>query len=158
MNNTFSANGYIRKSEDAFTKENFPNNIRKLQLLHNRHNALFRYINFFCISALWLNIVLYAVLAVVESIPYPEYLLLPSIAVSFTLYVFIILKQMSNVRMVCARFLQDPYTPSFGKKFTKSIRPLGLEIGEYFVVDQMAPLIFLGVTLDYFINGILAMR
>jgi len=127
-------------------------------MFHNRHNNLFRSINCFCIFVIWLNIVLYSVLSIVETIPYPEYLILPMVAISFTLYVFIILKQMANVRVVYSKLSRDCKSSKIVKAFLRTVKPLGLELGSYFLVDHIAPLLFLGITLSYFVDVLLAIR
>jgi len=136
--------------------------IRSLQLVNARYNHLFRYTNSSCYFNIWFNIVFYGVCTVTATdAPFPEYLVLPCVSLGLGFYLLVMFKQMSNVRISWNNYYtagsKDLRLPGIGKKFLGSVRPLGIQLGRFTFVTKLAPIMFVGITIDYMITIIIGM-
>ena len=134
--------------------------IRSLQLLNYQYNTVFKLLNAFNFFNMWFNLVFYAVsTANGMTAPFPEYFILPTLFLVGALFMYMMFLQMSIVRTSWDEYqaaTQQMNVSKIMEKFLISVRPLGVQLANFGIVDHLAPLTFLNVTIDYVISLTLA--
>ena len=142
--------------------------LRSLQVIQVRFNQLFRDCTSSAIFTNWINGIIYCVSAVIlrATFPWPEYLLFPACSLGTIGLGFALLRRMAEVKRGYQMFetqknmlfTRNNIKYKYFSKFYKSVRPLGIEIGNYNRVGSTASVEFLRLSFDYVITSIIALR